>query len=258
MKRIAPYKVFNMKLLISIHKYSKLVMKTVFLILLLLLLSCVKEETGEQTDIRDVTSNSLNVFIVRHAEAYKNLPNPADISSEILDSLTSRGIKQAIAAGKILKDRSIIAIFTSPTGRTQQTAAIIAKRIGLTHPPEINVAFSSLKKGKTSDGESVTWSWREKQWQAGHDPRPQGGESLKDGMDRASHAIEELTRRHPGKAVVIVTHSDICAALIGRAENTPPAECYRKHKIPLGSTSEISISLQTWKLKSQGVVSEDF
>jgi len=237
--------------------HFKLLRKAGILMFLLLLLGCVKEETNAQPIERAVSRTALSVFIVRHAEAYKNLPHPAEMSKEKLDSLTPKGIKQAIAAGRLLKDKGVVAVITSPTGRTRQTAEAIAKSIGLTNPPDVDVAFSSLKKGKTPGGESVTWSWREKQWQAGHDPRPQGGESLKDGMDRAGLAIEELAKKHPGKAMVIVTHSDICAALIGKAEKTPLAECYRKHKVPLGSTSEISVSAQTWILKSQGVVSKE-
>ena len=85
----------------------------------------------------------------------------------------------------------------------------------------------------------------------------QGGESLKDGMDRASLAIEALVKKYPGKAVVIVTHSDICAVLIGRAERTPLTECYRKHQVPSGSIREVSVSAQTWTLKKQGAVSTE-
>lgn len=237
--------------------HFKLLKKAGFLMFILLLLGCVKEETNEQPIERAVSATALRVFIVRHAEAYKNLPHSAEISMEKLDSLTSKGIKQAIAAGRLLKDKGVVAVITSPKGRTRQTAEVIAKIIGLKNPPDVDVAFSSLKKGKTPGGHSVTWSWREKQWQAGHDPRPQDGESLKDGMDRASLAIEALAKKHPGKGVVIVTHSDICSALIGKAERTPFAECYLKHKVPLGSISEISVSSQTWTLKSRGVVSKE-
>lgn len=237
--------------------HSRLLKKAGILTYLLLLLGCTKEVANEQPIERDVSRNALTVFVVRHAEAYKNLTHPAEMSKEKLDSLTSKGIRQAIAVGRLLEDEGVVAVITSPTTRTRQTAEAIARGIGLTNPPDVDVAFSSLERGKTPDGESVSWFWREKQWQAGHDPRPQGGESLKDGMDRAGHAIEELARRHPGKAVVIVTHGDICVALIGKAARTPLVECYLKHIVPLGSTSEISVSTQDWTLKSHGVVSRE-
>jgi len=35
------------------------------------------------------------VFIVRHAEAYKNVSHPPDMPKEKVDSLTPRGIEQA-------------------------------------------------------------------------------------------------------------------------------------------------------------------
>ena len=237
--------------------HSNLLRKAGILIFCLLLSGCVEEKTNEQPIGKAESRTALRVFVIRHAEAFKNLPHPAEMSEEKLDSLTPKGIEQALAAGRLLKDKGVVAVIASPTRRTRQTAEEIAKSIGLTNPLDVDVAFSSLKTGKTPGGDPVTWSWRKKQWQAGHDPRPQGGESLKDGMDRASLAIEALVKKYPGKGVVIVTHSDICATLIGRAERTPLTECYRKHQVPMGSTSEVSVSAQIWALKSQGVVSAE-
>ena len=117
--------------------------------------------------------------------------------------------------------------------------------------------LSSLEKGRTEDGKPVTWSWRETQWREGRDPQPQGGESFKDGMERAGALIESLAKKHPGKAVVVVTHSDICAALIGCTENTPPAECYRKHTVGLGSVSQITVSASKWTLQTEEMAAFD-
>ena len=189
-------------------------------------------------------------FIVRHAEAYKNLFFHSHMPKEKQDSLTPSGLKQAKKGGEYLKDKNIIAVVASPTGRTRQTARLISEEVGLNGVFSENLAFKSMRKGKTPDGKPVTWSWRKAQWKAGHDPRPQGGESLQDATDRAVRGVEALIKKYPAKSVVIVTHSDICASLAGHAKNTPLHQRYKKHGVGLGSVIEISFGPQgTWKLK---------
>ena len=52
-----------------------------------------------------------------------------------------------------------------------------------------------------------------KNWKAGKDPRPAGGESLADGNARATAAIAELAAQYAGHAIVVVTHGDPLAGL---------------------------------------------
>lgn len=203
--------------------------------------------TGQKTPAKPVV---LTLFIVRHAEAYQNLPLHAHIPKEKQDSLTPEGLKQAKKIGEYLKDKNITAVVASPTGRTRQTARIISEEVGLGGVISENPAFKSMKKGKTPDGKPVTWSWRKSQWKSGYDPRPQGGESMQDATDRAVRGVESLMKKYSGKGVVIVTHSDICAGLSGHAKNTPFHQRYDKHGVGLGSVFETSIGPQgLWRLK---------
>jgi broad specificity phosphatase PhoE len=130
---------------------------------------------------------------------------------------------------------------------------VIGKALGLDKRYSEDKAFASLRKGETPDGRPVSWSWRKKQWKAGHDPRPEGGESLADGVARATGAIDKLAREYPAQAVTIVTHGDICAALLGQAVNTPISKRYKLHDVATGSASEIIITDSGWYLLNQGV-----
>jgi len=189
------------------------------------------------------------VFVVRHAQAYLNLPDHDGMPEEKLDSLTPRGIKQATATGAYLRDKNIVLVVASPTGRTRQTSGIIAEQIGMKSSPSVDPAFAATKDGLTPDGKPADWSWRQEQWKADRDPRPEGGESLEDAVNRAVQAVEELIRQHPGKALVIVTHSDICAGLAGQAAGTPFPSRYGKHKTSFGSVIQIAVSPDgNWKL----------
>ncbi len=195
----------------------------------------------------------LRVYIVRHAEAYKNVLHLPSTPKEKLDSLTPRGHKQAAALGRFLKGKGVVAVITSPTGRTRETGDAIGTALGLAKRFSEDKAFASLRKGETPDGRPVSWSWRKKQWKEGHDSRPEGGESLADGVARATGAIDELAREYPAQAVTIVTHGDICAALLGQAVNTPISKRYKLHDVATGSASEIIITDSGWYLLSQGV-----
>lgn len=193
---------------------------------------------------------SLTIFVVRHAEAYQNFPSHSHIPGKRQDALTPHGIQQAQEVGRYLRDRSVVAVIASPTGRTRQTARIVSEEIGLAGVYSEDAAFQSMKKGRTPDGKPVAWTWRRMQWEAGNDPRPQGGESLQDATTRAVQGVHTLMDKYPGKALVIVTHSDICAGLAGHAKNTPFHERYDAHPVDLGKAIEIEIApTGTWKLK---------
>jgi len=64
----------------------------------------------------------ITVFLVRHAEKQTNVADPP---------LTEAGRDRAELLAGVLADADITAIFTSQYNRTQETAAPIAKRLGL-------------------------------------------------------------------------------------------------------------------------------
>jgi len=65
----------------------------------------------------------VTVFLVRHAEKETNVADPP---------LTEAGRDRAELLAGLLADAGITTIFTSQYNRTQQTAAPLAKRLGLT------------------------------------------------------------------------------------------------------------------------------
>lgn len=225
----------------------------IFLVIGLLLGGCGPKVIHERKNLVIEGNVILRVQIVRHAEAYKNVPHLPSTPKEKLDLLTPKGNMQAASIGKFLGGKGVVAVVTSPTGRTRETADAIVKALGVDKPYSEDNAFASLRKGKMPNGKPVSWSWRKKQWKAGYDPRPEGGESLADGAARVITAINQLAKKYPGKAVAIVSHGDICAALLGQAENTPISKRPELHDVATGSVSEIIITDSGWYLISQGV-----
>jgi len=69
---------------------------------------------------------------------------------------------------------------------------------------------------------------------------------------RVTGAISLLAEKYPGKAIAIVSHGDICAALLGFVADTSIYESPQKHTVATGSVSEIIITDMGWFLPRQG------
>jgi probable phosphoglycerate mutase len=185
----------------------------------------------------------LRLYLVRHAEAFKNVPalfRPSGLGEAELDSLTPDGEAQAAALGRYFRDKDVIAVIVSPTGRTRQTGAAICEAAGIA-PPLESEAFASIRPGETPGGEPASWSWWTEQWERGEDPRPEGGENLRDLVARTVAGVEELAREYRGDTVVVITHGEVIAALLGHAEATPLLARHREHEVSTGSVSEVEL-----------------
>jgi probable phosphoglycerate mutase len=184
---------------------------------------------------------AARVFVVRHAQAWKNVPSllrPKKMSADELDALTPKGLARAEALGKELAGRDVVAVYSSPARRAQQTAAAIAQALGL-GAPIVSESFRTLDSG--SDPNAASGNARMKNWKAKKDPRPAAGESLADGNARASTAIAELATKHTGHAIVIVTHGEIASSLLTKAAGQDLLTGYFDHFPDEGSIHELQI-----------------
>ena len=183
----------------------------------------------------------MHLLLVRHASAWKNVPpaqRPRPMSSEELDSLTPQGLARAEAVGRSLAGKGVVAVYASPARRAQQTAAAIAKALGL-GAPITNEAFRPLDTG--ADAAAASGTVRARNWKSGMDPRPPGGESLIDGQTRASAALTQLAKQHAGQTVVVVTHGEIASSLITKAAGQDLLANYFKNFPDEGSVHELDI-----------------
>lgn len=105
-----------------------------------------------------------------------------------------------------------------------------------------------MKKGQTPEGEPVTWSWRVAQWKNGQDSRPKDGESFEDGQKRAVKKLVQLAENKPAMAIVVVTHGDICSAVLAYANSSTITSAYKENRVDTGSLNEIIILDGEWKL----------
>lgn len=130
----------------------------------ILMVACVCSDKQNDINTEDRKANDtataptgLRLILVRHAEAYRNLPGRQLVPDSMLDTLTPRGIKQADAVGKALKESGVqvATVLTAPTGRAGQTAALLMKALGLQGEPVKDPAVNACQPDETNADKSA-------------------------------------------------------------------------------------------------------
>lgn len=176
-------------------------------------------------------TNACTVFVVRHAQALKNVPHPPDMTDEQLDVLTPVGRAQAAALARHLSSRRVEVVVASPTARARGTAEAIANAAGVA---VIETAALASLRNVVASGPSMQGATTSE------------SESFEGGVSRAMAAVSALA--HPGGAIVLVTHGDIAAGLIGQALGTPVERRIAEHDPPEGSVTELEVDAAGWRL----------
>jgi broad specificity phosphatase PhoE len=177
------------------------------------------------TDLPAPPAGALRVYLVRHGQALSNLePTPA-LPEEQLDHLTELGTRQSEAAGRALASRGEASVLSSPASRARETAEVVSRGVGA-RPVAVDARLQPLVLGQAADGRTLEWKERIAEWRAGKDPSPPGGESMERVGERVSELVRELLAGRKGASVVLVAHSEVIGAYLGRVRGTPPAQRY--------------------------------
>lgn len=145
------------------------------------------------------------VCVLRHGESFRNLETPpTGLSARELDGLTERGREQARRARERLALGQRSLVVSSPVTRALETAAIVAGD----RPVEAATALHYLEGERTPAA----------------------------ALPELLTLIEGAFARAPAPSpLVLVTHSDISALLLGEAEQTPLDERAARHTLEPGA-----------------------
>jgi probable phosphomutase (TIGR03848 family) len=139
--------------------------------------------------------------------------------------LADEGKAQAGRAGEriaALGTKRVKAVYASPMERARETAAPIAKALGL--PVKVMRGLIEADFG-TWTGRNLGELAKLPEWQQVQ-RYPSGfrfpeGESFLQMQERACDAVRTLVTGHPGEAVVAVSHADPIKAVVAEAMGTP-------------------------------------
>lgn len=183
--------------------------------------------------VRFDDESPVTLVLVRHGETAMTVSRGYSGSSEPGPPLNERGRAQARAAAALV-DRvgrdlwGDIAypseVLASPMVRTQETAGVIAERLGL--PVRIDERVKEADFGQWQGLTAVQieerWPGQLEPWHTRADLRPPGGESIVDVGERLRSLYEELLTTERGRTVVVVSHAVAIRAALGIAMGAHP------------------------------------
>lgn len=173
-------------------------------------------------------SRATTIALVRHGETDWNRERRIQGSTDI--PMNDRGRAQSRATAERLAAADAArwdAVVTSPLSRSAETAAIIAHRLGLddpTHEPALAERRHGVLEGLTTE--------ERRRLEADAVPI-EGLESRVSVVSRAVPALLDLAARHPGGAVVAVTHGGVIQSLL--------LHLWERSSLPSGSVANGSV-----------------
>lgn len=148
----------------------------------------------------------MKLYLTRHGQTNWNVQRKVCGRTEA--QLTDLGRAQAAQVGKQAAEAGVTVILASPLQRAQETAAIIAKEVGVsveTEPLLIEQDFGTWE-GRSVDDPEYQAKRENLLW------RFDGGESPVQVMHRAYTVIETVKKRYPNETVLLVSHGCFCRA----------------------------------------------
>jgi len=179
----------------------------------------------------------VRLFAVRHGETEFARERRFAGAREV--PLTPRGRRQCEAVARALAGATVSAIYASPLGRAQASAALIAAPHGLqvrTAPSFREMAFGAWE-GLTRADVAVRFPDEFEAWRAAPDRvHPPGGDALDAVSARVAGGIAALCEAHEGESVVVVSHAIVTRLIVLAALGLGPDRLWSVDASPAGIT----------------------
>jgi len=180
------------------------------------------------------------LVLVRHGQTALTAAKRFSGSDVEGPPLDDAGRQQATQAGYALAGGEVAAVVTSPLLRAQETAQIVAARLGIGVSVDEGWRECAFGKweGMTFAEVGERYAAELAAWLSSTEAAPPGGEAL-DAMERrVAEARDRALARYPGQVVVVVTHSMPVRALVRLGLGAPAQALFRMQPAP-GSITEL-------------------
>lgn len=175
-------------------------------------------DSREELYQRNKPLGQITKFIfVRHGESLKNTLGIIDGSDKPRLPLTDKGKADAEKVGESLTSESIDAIFSSPFARTQETAEIINQfcKLDIEYDDRLREVFLGDMDQKIRKEIQSQYDEAHDKYLTDRDFRfSGGGESANDILVRMKDFITDISKKYPGKTVIVVSHADQIALIL--------------------------------------------
>ncbi len=190
------------------------------------------------------------IYFVRHGETDWNVQ--LRMQGHVDRPLNASGMAQAEALGRYFHPEGVTAIYSSDLLRAWQTAAPLARALGLSvrSEPALRERNFGRCEGMTI-GEVAQAFAAEAEALGSGDPEhvPLGGESRRQHQERVLGCVDLLARSHPGQTIVVVTHGGVLDVVYRRSRQLP-LTAPRDYPIPNTGINRIVIEKGEWTIES--------
>jgi broad specificity phosphatase PhoE len=169
---------------------------------------------------------TTKIFLVRHGQSEWNGQNR--VSGQLDPVLTPKGIQQAHALARVLRDEPLAAIYTSSLTRAVETARPTAElhRLPIQTRDALKEINLGVLEGRFRDERDpeAQQLWEEREEDRLHYQVP-GGESYLDLERRVTACLNEIMDQEAGKTVLIVGSPQHQPGAPGRFNELAPRGC---------------------------------
>ena len=160
----------------------------------------------------------MELYVVRHGQTIVNAKGL--INARNMIGINKTGKQEAKKAAEQMEKTKIDLIFCSPLRRTKQTCKIINKN-------KTKVIYD--KRILERNSRSMQFEKIEKldleEWYNIKKPEVyKNSEGFKNILNRVKNFLEEVKTKYPDKAMLIVTHGDVCKAIYAYLNNITDAK----------------------------------
>lgn len=154
-------------------------------------------------------NNVTTIFFVRHAEP------DISIHDDFLRPLTLKGTRDCDLVTKLLQDKKIDVVLSSPYKRSVDTILPFANSVGF----EVELIEDFRERRVDSGWIDNFTDFTKKQW-ADFSYKLDDGECLLEVQKRNIDALEQVLRQHKNKNIVIGTHGTALSTIINYYDKT--------------------------------------
>ena len=192
------------------------------------------------------------VIVVRHGETHWNIEGRRQ--GHLDSTLTDKGRAQAEALSERFTPDSCTAIYSSDLGRAYETARIIAEKTGHEVVPDERLRERHLGIFQGLNGDEIRARYPREydaHRKGGADHAVPSGESFREQTERNLRCLEELTQRHAGEIIMVVTHGGVLSALF-RHTLAIPLDAPRRFSFKNASVNLFKLQDGVWGLETWG------
>ena len=167
--------------------------------------------------------NSRRIILWRHGRTTWNAERRFQGQTDV--PLDATGVAQAARAAKVLARLEPQRIVSSDLSRARATADALAAVTGLDvqEDTRLRETFAGEWQGLTRTELETRFGPELRQWAAGSDVRPGGGETRREVADRMVAAVTStMVELTAGQTLVVATHGGAARAAIGALLGLPP------------------------------------